>query len=604
MTKQLPTGGATLSQLIKGVLIIAMLGPQTITAYGVEHSPSETTWNASEHGIIPDGRDCTWALRNLLQNIKKGQGPKRLTFPKGQYNFHGNLAEERYLFISNNDEGLKRVIFSLAGFDDLTIDGQGSEFIFHGFVNPFLVEDSSAIRFQDFSIDFSRSFHSEGIIIESDTTGMVVEIPEAFPYEVHNGLLTFNAASQEDQTLTTVTKGSIYGSSHILEFDTKRRETAFMAKDYYFKGTISYPAQKLEGRKVRLNIPNLKGTSGNTLVFGPNHRKHPGFVLTRSQDVHFEAVTIHHAGGMGILGQLSSNISISNCKVTPSNGRMLSTTADATHFVNCTGYIKLTDNLFQNQKDDATNIHGIYAQVVEIVSGNEVVVQLKHRQQHGIEIVMPGAEVEFVTGKSLITFGTARVDKVYRLNKEFFRIIFHDNVPEQLSADDVIATVRQYPEVTISGNTIKNNRARGMLLNCRGKTVVENNFFHTPGAAILFEGDAFFWFEQGGVRDCVIRNNVFDNCLFGVWGKAIIDVKAGIHERRGESRYNRNIIIEGNTFNVFEESPLLNAYCVEGLIWRNNQVNKTNAYPSRRVKAPAFDIVHCNNVSIDNENPY
>ena len=143
-----------------------------------------------------------------------------------------------------------------------------------------------------------------------------------------------------------------------------------------------------------------------------------------------------------------------------------------------------------------------------------------------------------------------------------------------------------------------------MLLNCRGKTVVENNYFHTPGAAILFEGDAFFWFEQGGVLDCVIRNNTFDNCLFGVWGKAIIDVKAGIHERKDESRYNRNVLIEENIFRVFDKSPLLNAYCVDGLTWRNNIVEMTNAYPPRPGETKPFTVNHCDNVSIDTENPY
>ena len=36
----------------------------------------------------------------------------------------------------------------------------------------------------------------------------------------------------------------------------------------------------------------------------------------------------------------------------------------------------------------------------------------------------------------------------------------------------------------------------GVLLGSRGKIVIENNTFHTPGAAILLEGDARFWFEQ------------------------------------------------------------------------------------------------------------
>ena len=589
--------------LTVAALPAALILPVSPSAGNGEGEGSPRIVNVADFGVVPDGRDSTRALKEALKECME-TGATTLLFPTGRYDFHPEFAEERYLYISNNDEGLKRIVFPLVGFENLTIDGQGSEFVFHGFVSPFLVQESSHITFMGFSVDFNRAFHSEGIILGTSEEGMEIEIPQQFPYEVHNGLLMFTSGQGKNEALTTVTKGTLYGSGHMLEFDTQKRETAYMARDTYFKGTNAYPAKDLGNRKVLLRIPHLAGTPGNTLVFGPNHREHPGFVLTRSSNVHFEAVTIHHAGGMGILGQLTHNISVNNCKVTPSAGRMLSTTADATHFVNCTGYIRLTNNLFENQKDDATNIHGIYAQVVEIPSPDEVVIQLKHRQQHGFDLLHPGVEVEFVTGKSLISYGRATVKKFTRINKEFTHVTFEGDVPGDLVTGDVIATIRDYPEVTIANNIIRNNRARGMLLNCRGKTVVENNYFHTPGASILFEGDAFFWFEQGGVTDCVIRNNVFDNCLFGVWGKAVIDVKAGIHERKEESRYNRNVRIEGNTFRVFGETPLLNAYCVDGLVWRNNVVEKTDAYPARPVESEAFTINYCDNVSIDMENPY
>ncbi len=585
--------------LCVGIVVITLTAPRHLVA-SESLAPQTHTINVADFGVIPGGKDCTRELKNALAACR-AKGAKRLVFPKGQYHFLPDHADEAYLFVSNNDEGLKRMAFPLFGFEDLTIDGQGSEFIFHGFLNPFVVQDASKITFENFSVDFDRTFHSEGVILAVDNEGMNVRFSEQFPYKVSKGLLTFVAHENENGPLTSVSKGDIYGSGHLLEFDTAKRETAFMAKDYFFNGTLSYPAKDLGGRVVRLMIPKLAGKIGNTMVFGPNHRNYPGFIITRSSDVSFENITLHHSGGMGILGQLSHNIRVNNCKVTPSHGRMLSTTADATHFVNCTGYIRLTNNLFENQKDDATNIHGIYVQVAEILAPNEILVQLKHRQQHGFDFLSPKVEVEFVRGKSMITFGTATVTKAVRENKEFTRVTFDKPLPKELVVGDALAALRDYPEVTIAGNTIRNNRARGMLLNCRGKTVVENNYFHTPGAAILFEGDSFFWFEQGGVRDCVIRNNVFENCLFGVWGKAVIDVKAGIREDKDKSRYNRNILIENNTFKAFDDYTLLLAYCVDGLTWRNNKVEKTTAYPASGTPSKRFDISYSDNVVIDGE---
>jgi hypothetical protein len=278
---------------------------------------------------------------------------------------------------------------------------------------------------------------------------------------------------------------------------------------------------------------------------------------------------------------------------------MISTTADATHFVNCTGKIKLLNNLFQNQKDDATNIHGIYVQVVEQIDDHTVMIQLKHRQQHGFDFLRTGTQVELVRGKSMITYATRVVDSVERLNKECTKVSFTQPLPDGLRVGDAMAEIRDYPEVTIADNIIRNNRARGMLLNCRGKTVVQDNYFHTPGAAILFEGDSHFWFEQGGVSDCVIRNNTFDNCVFGVWGKAVIDVKAGIRENKETSRYNKNMRIENNVFRMYDGGLLLNAYCVDGLLWRSNKVERTSAYPERKNAQKRFEVNFCDNVKIE-----
>lgn len=555
--------------------------------------------NVSDFGAIPnDGIDDVRAIQRALEACR-ADGPKKLVFEKGQYDFYPTFAMERYCFISNNDEGLKRIAFDLANISDLTIDGQGAELMFHGGVNPFVLQDSTNIELRDFSVDFSRSFHSEAIILGHDADGMDVEIREGFPFKVNRGTLLFTEKDEIEGQLTTVSKGNEYGSSHMLEYDTEKRETAYMAQDFYFSGINGYPAESLGGRKVRIRVPGLKGIPGNTICFGPNHRRYPGFVLSDSREIRFQNVTIHHAGGMGILGQRSHNITVDNCKVTPSNGRMISTTADATHFVNCTGKITLSNNLFENQKDDATNIHGIYAQVIERVDDNKVIIQLKHIQQHGFDFVEPGMELEFVRGKSMITYATATVKGVRRINKECTEITFRKSLPDNLEIGDAVAEIRDYPEILIAGNIIRNNRARGMLLNCRGKTVVENNYFHSPGAAILFEGDSFFWFEQGGVRDCVIRNNVFDNCLFGVWGNAVIDVKAGIREDRENSRYNRNVRIENNTFRIYDDMTLLNAYCVDGLTWENNSVEKTTAYPKLADQRERFVVNYCDNVSID-----
>ena len=555
--------------------------------------------NISDFGGQPGGADCTPAVINAL---KAAQGGKNTTivFPEGTYHFHPDFGADHFTFISNNDFGMKRVIFPLLDMKNITIDGQGSDFIFYGFVNPFIIENSENVVLKNFSIDFHRPFHSEAIIKAVGDGYFDVEIPENFPYRIVNHLSQFTDWSRPPAEETTVTRLNVYEYRGLLEFDTEKRETAYMARDYSLLNTPMI-AESLGGRNVRLFDKRVSVTVGNTMTFSPKGRDYPGFVVSDCKDVEFYNVTLYHAGGMGILGQRTHNITVSHCKVTPPEGRIISTTADATHFVNCTGKIVLGNNLFENQKDDATNIHGIYVQIVDRLATDEVIVKLKHHQQYCFDFIEKGREMELVRGKSLVTYATATVKEAERLNMEYTRVVFRNDLPDDLNIGDAIAEIRDYPRVHIHDNIIRNNRARGMLLNCRGETIVENNFFHAPGAAILFEGDAHFWFEQGGVSNCIIRNNVFDNCMFGVWGKAVIDVKAGIREDFETSRYNRNISITGNTFRIFDDASLLHVYCVDGLVWKDNIIEKNNDYPPARVGEERFIVNHSDNIIIEQD---
>ena len=564
------------------------------------NAKSQKTVNVADFGVTEQTADCTPGVINSLKACKE-TGATELLFKKGVYHFYSDFATDKYCFITNNDEGLKRIVFLLEEMNNFTINGQGANFIFHGFLNPFVINNSKNILLKNFSIDFARAFHSEGTIIANNTDGIDIEIPKNFPYRINNGTLIFTDGAKEEGQKTTVSKENIYQYGHLLEFDSKKCETAFMAKDYYLGGT-PLVASSLGDRKVHITLKDLKGTVGNTMVFCWANRNYPGFAVSDTRDIKFENLTIFHTGGMGIVCQRSRNIAVLGCKITPSEGRVISTNADATHFTNCTGKIELGNNTFENQLDDATNIHGIYVKIAKRINPNEFIVELIHPQQFGFEFLKSGSTVEFVQSKSLITKGQAKVIESVSLNKNLRRLKLSTDLPKEIKIGDAIGEVADSQFVYIHDNYIGKNRARGMLLNCYGKTIVERNTFHSPGAAILFEGDACFWYEQGGVTDCTIQNNIFDNCMFGVWGKAIIDVGAGIKENKETSRYNKNIKVLNNTFKTFDDGLLLQAYCVDGILWKGNKVEKNSDYKATRNLKNPFKIEFCDNVKIDVDN--
>ena len=531
------------------------------------------------------GADATSGVRAALEHCRT-KGIHRLAFAPGRYDFWPDRAQEKYLFVSNNDEGLKRIAFPLTGFDGMEIDGRGATFVFHGYIVPFLVENSRNVAIKNLSVDFARTFHSEGKVLAVTQESVDLEISEEFPYAIRQGILIFTDGKSPIGPQTTVKSGEVlYPYGNLLAFDPVRRETAYMAKDRYAMQD-GLTAREIGPRQVRLTLPKASAEPGNILVFGAAHRDIPGIIVSDSAKTLLEDLSIYHCGGMGVIAQRSSDLDLEKVRVTPAPGgrRIVSVTADATHFVNCTGKITMRDCLFENQKDDATNIHGLYARIEKIVAPDKMEVRLVHPEQFGLDFIRPGTRLEIVDGPSLETRGETVAKAVERINKEITVVTTAAPLPATVREGNAVANAdANTAEVLIENCVIRNNRARGILLGSRGKVTVVGNTFHTPGAAILFEGDARFWFEQAGVREVTIRGNTFDNCNFGVWGKACIEVGSGIEKScQKTSRYNRNITIENNLFRVFGPRSILSVYSVDGLKFRNNRLERTHAYPPQQ----------------------
>lgn len=560
--------------------------------------PDETkTINIADFGAKPDGSDSTPALQKALIEAKK-HPHAHIKFGKGTYAFGGDLAKDYYIFASNNDEGLKRVIFPIVDFNGLTIEGEKDTlFMFYGNVNPFLVRNSKNVSFKNFACDLFNSPHAEAIVLDTFEDGVILRIKDGNPYVVDNGLLQFKA--KPNPLTSEVQRPYRYGG--ILEFNTKEKRPEYNTGDYFPAIRMgTFRAEKLGLDKVKLYYKRLnKAVKGNTIVFTFSGRPHSTFSVDESENVLFKNITIYEAYGMGIIAQNSANIAVDSCVFTAGKDRVISCAADATHFVNCTGKIILNGNRFEQMMDDATNIHGIYERIRTIESPNTFVSELVHVQQYGFKTFKANDTIEFVDKDSMITKATAKIKSVETINKQFKRVVLDGNIPENVIASDAVAKIRDYPEIIITNNIVQKNRARGMLLNCRGKTTVENNVFANGGTALLFEGDACYWFEQGGVRNCTIRNNVFENNYYAKgWGTAIIGVGSRISKDKEISRYNRNIIIENNTFKKFDDTPMLYAVCIDNLKWLNNRVEKTEAFPPKNIGKKPFILDNSSNIEI------
>ncbi len=545
----------------------------------------------ADYGIPANSRtDATPAVAEALSDCQGNSGCT-VVFPTGVYHFWPDRAAERLLFVSNNDGGLRRIVFPLTEFEDLTIDGRGSEFIFHGQLIPFVIDSASSIELRSFSVDWEVPFHCEGEVLAVDLENSTVDVRifDGFSYRIADNRFVFAGEGFENHKL-----------KNLLEFDPLKRETAYRVFDN-FQRTTPHHVEEIAPRTLRFNAQfrNLP-KPGNTLLVLQDMRISPAIFIADSRGVAVTDVTIHHSGAMGVIGQRSSDITLRRVRVTPrpGSGRLVSTTVDATHFVDCGGQILVEDSLFENQIDDALNVHGIYTEIAAQPAPDAIEIRLMHYQQQGITIADAGAELEFVSSDSLEAYHTGRVKSVERINSKYSRVTFEQPLPEAVKPGDVVESLRWQPDVTLRNSVIRRNRARGILLKSRGKILIENNRFHTPGAAVRISGGLSRWFESGPVHDVTIRDNVFENCNYGVWGNAVIDISAGAKDGPGSNSYHRNITIEDNLFRTFDKW-LVSAQGVDGLRFIGNKVEKTNTYPPYQEIRSALVITNSRNVHVE-----
>lgn len=608
---------STFMQWINRIALFGGLGMMLLIAAGMNvleaktseaktpgaKSPEAKSVSILDFGAKPDsGEDATPAIRRALDECR-AKGIKKLVFAPGRYDLWPDRAVEKLCFISNNDSGLKRIGFPLVGLDGLEIDGSGASIVFQKPMVPVLVSESKNVTVRNLSFDFLRPMHSEGKVLAITPESVDVEFSEEYPYVVRNGVLLFTGPKPPPGAPKKLRSPEvIYPCSNMLAFDAAKKEPAYMAKDRYGVGG-GIVAKEIGPRQVRLFLDKVTAKPGEIIVFSPP-RENPGIVIEDSSGTRLENVGIHNCGGIGVLAQRCRDLFLRKVRIVPPEGssRVLSIPADPTHFVNMKGKIEMVECVFESQKDDTTNIHGLYARITQKIAPDEIEVKLVHPQQFGIDFIKPGMRLELTQSPTMEPLGYAEAKEVTRLNSEYTLVKTQQPLPEALVVGDCVADAdANTAEVLIKDCVFAKNRAHGLVLNSRGKTVVENNYFHTPGPPLFLGGCILSWYEQGGVRDLMIRGNTFDQCGYvGTWGKDLFEVGTGMDkEARKTSGYHKNIVIEDNLFRVFEPPTLLHIYAVDGLKFCNNRLEKSTNYSPGEGTKEMFVVEGCKNLELE-----
>lgn len=547
---------------------------------------SERVYYAADFGIEPNTEiNVTPLVIRALDSIKaenRDGGAVRFVFSHGTYNFHpeGGLLREYY--ISNHDQDNPKTMgIVLEDMKNFTLDGDSSNFLFHGRMLPISLINSESCTLRNFSVDFPNPHISQVTILSNDTAKgeIIYRIASWVKYRI------------EDGKFVAYGDGWEYTPHIGIAFEGETKRLVYRTSDI---GVGTTNVEEIEPRVIKAPWNNRRLIAGTVVAMRGWGRPTPGIFMSHDKNTKLQNINIHYAEGMGLLAQMSEGIDLEGFSVRlrgDTDPRYFTTQADATHFSACKGLIRSVGGLYEGMMDDAINVHGTYLKIVKRLDGQNVIARYMHPQAYGFEWGRVGDAVQFVNSRTMELIDTTNyITAILPYDKETiegakeYKITFAQPIDSAINERGVfgIENLEWTPEVVFAENRVRNNRARGTLFSTPKRTVVENNIFdHTSGTAILLCGDCNGWFETGACRNVLIRGNKFINSLTNMFQftNAVISIYPEIPNLEGQKKYfHSGIVIEDNLFETFDK-PILYAKSVDGLIFRNNTIVKNSDYP-------------------------
>lgn len=499
------------------------------------------------------------AIKYCMEHREDG-----IVFDKGVYNFYPETASEDVLCVSNHDiYGIYRIAFLIKDMKNFVIDGGDSEFIFHGSIIPFAIKHSENITVKNLTIDYDETMMRDIEVLNAGNGFFDVRFIGSDKQYVSDGVLHFYDESGNDDVFHYMSIRSIGDNKSFIP----------QANDEFKVFNPELRFEDLGDGIFRIYNSELDVFVGMHLITRGRERIAANVAVIESKNISIEKITMYKSYAMGVIAQKTENILIDRMVVKARESDLFSLDADATHFVHCKGLVKVTNSEFSEQQDDALNIHGIFTRIVDKTE-DYILIKYMHAQAKGLDIYEKGDEIAVLDAETLIPNGKYIISDVDVVNMNYTKLYIKGGT-KNIEVGDDVENLTWSSDLIFENNRVINNRARGMLIAAKGKVEIKNNYFNTPGGAILFQSDGSKWFESGATSDVDISKNIFENCQYAKsdnWGFSVIEFKPRNEFREG-AYYHNYISITKNCFKACN-AQLLYADNIAEIVFKNNEIEE------------------------------
>lgn len=455
------------------------------------------TYNVIDYGLCPDGETPNSDALSVLINSLPDNST--LLFPSGRYYFPKNVI------IKNK----KR----------LTLQGDGAVLITHfepcgdpAYVNElFNFYDCEDIVLSDFVITTDNQIGWSGAVKAVNTEQLYydVEIYEQFEVTGFEHPIAVNTCDSDG------TPDYLFGNDVWREEETvivNGEEKKRFGGHYYdvigknlcrFKAGDAKSLKKLRvGEQVcyRFFIYGCCDISLNSV-----------------KRALLKNINIQRASGMAlVISGRSRDVTLENFNLKAAVGskELYASNADGIHINGLGGYLKMKNCEFVGLGDDALNVHSVPGEISKVLNNGEFDILQPYFNNFAPPKYAKLPEYWAEKGDVIEVYNKVTFEKTGELTVESYSDgkLKVSRVQGEPADGNLLINTAFCPSVSISDCTVKNTRARGLLIRTRDVTI-ENCFIYGISLpAILITPDIVVWHEVGNSRNVLIKNNTFEKC--------------------------------------------------------------------------------------------
>jgi len=502
--------------------------------------------------LKPKLKNSTPDVVAAIEQLREGG---TLLFEKGEYHFFEQGCFIGTFAPSNNETGIKNVVFPLLGVSDITVDGGGSTFIFHENTSPFIIRNSKNVTVKNAVLTTHFTPYALMKITDKKDCCFTARFDNTkIPCDAVGGNLIFKAETGDISTLNG--KLSMHATNRMLirylfAGDCKDSRLGLAAPyvdcrvvrngdDFVFRYSDDEKAAKCEydvGETVSINLEE--------------RRARDVFFLEKAENTKISNITILRGGGMGIMAQLCHDIEIEKLIVKPADGELITTTADIIHAINCSGKFSVHHSIFHSSLDDACNVHGNYSEITDITD-EFVQVRYGHPQHDFLEMYMPGDELTVIDNITLDVVGTFHVKKAEFTDDTGLvqHIYCTDSIPPNCKHGFLVENSKRMPDIHIYKNQSTN--IPHWRLSGGGNILVENNTYTDCSMPVYAFDLAMYWYESGRINNLTVKNNTFRHARSE---RGFIHTGVSGFDGKSTPKIHGNITVTDNIFEGYRSNP-------------------------------------------------